>query len=102
MPTLLDDELETHEGSEPRVLTADVQKILALKVRPGSDDAGESVALIAERADVSPRTVYRCLSPDPDKTTINLSLADKLLMACDSHLSHVRLVDSEGYVTGYF
>ncbi len=98
MATLLDDVLETHDGPEPRVLTEDVQAILRFKIRP-ADDAGKSVALIAERAGVSTRTVYRCLNPEESKTTISLSLADRLCVAAGSHLSNCRLVESNGQIT---
>ena len=100
-PTLLDGIEERHDGPEPRVLTADVQAILRRVVRPGDDDAGESVALIAEKAGVSTRTVYRCLTPDPDKPTIGLDLADRLCLAADSHLTYCRLVWPDGTITAY-
>ena len=101
MPTPLDNITETHDGPEPRVLTADVQAILRLKIRPGDEDAGESVALIAERAGVSTRTVYRVLNPDESKPTISLGLADALCLAADSHLAHCRLVEADGSVRDY-
>jgi hypothetical protein len=90
MPTLLDGILETHEGPEPRVFTSDVQTVLRHVIRPGEDD-GAAVALIAERAGVSTRTVYRVLNPDESKETISLDLADKLCVACGTHLSQCRL-----------
>lgn len=101
MATLLDNITETHDGPEPRVLTADVQAILREKIRPGNEDAGESVALIAERAGVSTRTVYRVLNPDESKPTISLGLADALCLAADSHLSHCRLVEADGRIRDY-
>lgn len=91
MATLLDNVLETHDGPEPRVVTEDVQRILERIVRPGQDD-GSAVALIAERARVSSRTVYRVLKPDEDKQTISLDLADRLCVACGAHISACRLV----------
>lgn len=99
MATLLDGVLERHEGSEPRVLTEDVQAILRARVRPGDDDSGESVTVIAERADVSPRTVYRVLGGD--KETLSLDLADKLCMAAEAHIRQCRLVWPDGRVTAY-
>lgn len=101
MPTLLDDITETHDGPEPRVLTEDVQAILRQKIRPGDEDAGESVALIAERAGVSTRTVYRVLNPSESKETISLDLADDLVLAADSHLRHCRLMRSDGAIVPY-
>lgn len=88
MAIVLDNKLETHEGPEPRVRTSDVQAVLRRVVRPGEDD-GAAVALIAERARVSTRTVYRVLNPDEYKETISLDLADRLCIACGVHLSSV-------------
>lgn len=99
MATLLDNELERHEGPEPRVVTADVQAILQRIIRPGSDESGESVSLIAHKARVSTRTVYRCLNPDDNKPTISLDLADRLCVAADDHISSCRLVWPDGVVS---
>lgn len=105
MSTLLDGILETHTGPEPRVLTEDVQAVLRAVIRPDDDDAGKSVALIAERADVSTRTVYRVLNPTPredgEPSTIGLDLADKLCIAAGAHLRHVRLYWPDGGITSY-
>lgn len=101
MPTLLDGVLERHEGPEPRVLTSDVQALLQKVIRPGTDEDGESVALIAEKAKVSTRTVYRVLNPDEDKPTISLGLADSLCIAADSHVSKCTLVWPDGSTTQY-
>lgn len=101
MPTLLDNILETHDGPEPRVLIDDVQAILKRVIRPAEEDAGESVSVIAERAKMSPRTVYRCLNPDPGKTTISLDLADRLCLAAGSHIANCRLQWPDGRVTNY-
>ena len=101
MPTLLDGVLERHEGPEPRVLTSDVQAILTNVIRPAFDDDGASVALIAEKAGVSTRTVYRVLNPVESKPSISLSLADALCLAADSHLKYCHLVWSDGSVTDY-
>lgn len=104
-PTLLDWELEKHDGPEPRVLTEDVQAILRRVVRPGDDDSGESVSLIAERAHVSTRTVYRVLNPAPPKDdrplTISLDLADRLCLAAESHIAHCRLYWPDGRISSY-
>lgn len=98
MATLLDDVLESHTGPEPRVLTEDVQAVLQAVVRPGTD-SGSAVALIAERAGVSPRTVYRVLNPDKNKKTVSLDLADRLCIACGVHLAFsCRLMWEDGRV----
>jgi hypothetical protein len=105
MATLLQGILETHQGPEPRVLTEDVQAVLRAVIRPDDDDAGKSVALIAERAEVSTRTVYRVLNPTPrddgEPPTIGLDLADKLCIAAGAHLRHVRLYWPDGGITTY-
>lgn len=87
---------------EPRVLTEDVARALRRIVRPDDDDAGESVALIAEKADTSTRTVYRVLSISTE--TLNLDLADRLVLAANSHLALAgcRLKWPDGSVTNYF
>jgi hypothetical protein len=70
---------------EPRVLTADVATTLRRVVRPDDEDAGDSVALIAEKAQTSTRTVYRVLSVSTE--TLSLDLADRLVLAANSHLA---------------
>ncbi len=92
MATVLDNQIEEHDGPEPRVRTSDVQAILQSVVRPDEDD-GVSVSLIASRAGVSTRTVYRVLNPDEKKTTISLDLADRLCVACGTHISAVKVLD---------
>lgn len=99
-PTLLDGIEERHDGPEPRVLTKDVQTILRRVVRPGDDDSGESVSLIAHKAGVSTRTVYRVLNPQ-DSESISLDLADRLCLAADSHLASCRLLLPDGSVVPY-
>lgn len=106
MATLLDGILESHEGQEPRVLTQDVQAVLRAVIRPDDDDAGKSVTLIAERADVSTRTIYRILNPverdDGEPPTISLDLADRCCLAAGGHLRQCRLYwSSNGAVTDY-
>lgn len=102
MPTLLDDILESHDGPEPRVLTADVKAVLRRVVRPDDEDGGEAVAMIAERAKVSTRTVYRVLNPDPQKETISLDLADRLCIAAGVHIAFsCRLQWPDGSITSY-
>lgn len=99
MATLHSGVRERHAGPEPRVVTEDVQAILRRVIKPGSDEGGRSVALVAERARVSTRTVYRVLQAD--KPTIGLDLADRLLLAVGSHLAHVRLSWPDGAVSSY-
>lgn len=86
---------------EPKVLTADVREILRQVVRPGEDDDGGGVALIAERADTSTRTVYRVLSENHTEA-ISLDLADRLCIAAGSHVALCRLKWPDGSVTSYF
>lgn len=101
MSTLLDGVLETHDGPEPRVITADVQAVLKRVIRPGEDD-GAAVSSIAERAGVSTRTVYRVLNPSESKETISLDLADKLCMAAGVHIAFAcRLRWPDGTTTPY-
>jgi hypothetical protein len=106
MATLLEWVLEKHEGPEPRVLTDDVQAILRRVIKPGTPDDGEAVVLIADKARVSTRTVYRVLQnkKDPEKDeprTISLDLADRLCLAANAHLSTCRLYWPDGSVTQY-
>jgi hypothetical protein len=84
---------------EPKVVTADVAEIVRRFVRPDDDGAGASVALVAEKAETSTRTVYRVLSITTPAT--NLHLADKLCIAANSHLAACRLVWPDGTITPY-
>lgn len=104
MASPLDGIEEKHEGPEPRVLTEDVQVILRRRIKPTNEESGStsSVATIAEKADVSTRTVYRVLQGDPEKPTIGLDLADRLVLAAGAHLSACRLVWPSGNITPYF
>lgn len=101
MTALFDGKLERHEGPEPRVLTEDVQRILQAVIRPESEDDGISAAVIALKARVSPRTVYRVLAPKDSKLTISLDLADRLCLAAGEHLASCRLVWPDGRITAY-
>lgn len=101
MPTVLDGVRETHDGPEPRVKASDVQQILKHVVERGDDGSGRSVSMIAERANVSTRTVYRVLQGDENKPTISLRLADALVLAAGSHLAHCTLVWPDGTETPY-
>lgn len=59
------------------------------------------MALIAERAQTSTRTVYRVLAGSTE--TISLDLADRLVLAADQHLATTcRLRWPDGEVTPYF
>lgn len=89
------------ETGEPKVLTADVRSILRSVIRPGEDDDGGGVALIAEKADTSTRTVYRVLS-EGHSETISLDLADRLCLAAGSHVALCRLRWPDGEITPYF
>lgn len=84
---------------EPRVITADVAAVLAPVVRPDDEDSGSSVALIAEKAETSTRTVYRVLSIHTE--TISLDLGDRLCLAAGSHLAACRLKHSDGSIKPY-
>lgn len=95
----LDGVKERHDGPEPRVVTADVQVLLRRVIRPGDDDAGESVSLIAEKARISTRTVYRVLQGSTE--SISLDLADRLCLAAEAHVSVCRLRWPDGSVTPY-
>lgn len=92
----------TDNSGEPKVLTADVRQILRLVIRPGedSDDSG-GVAMIAEKAQTSTRTVYRVLSENHSEA-ISLDLADRLCLAAGSHVALCRLKWPDGRVTPYF
>ena len=76
---------------EARVLTEDVAAILQAIVGRNEDDQRESVAVLAERAGTSTRTVYRCLGRRSE--FLSLDLADRLLVAAGHHLSEVRVVE---------
>lgn len=101
MASPLDFVEERHEGPEPRVLITDVQAILKAVIRPGDEDSGKSVALIAHRAEVSTRTVYRVLNPEEGKESISLDLADNLVLAAGSHLALCTLVWPDGRTADY-
>lgn len=89
------------EAGEPKVVTADVRAILRQVIRPGEDDDGGGVGMIAERADTSTRTVYRVLS-ESHSDAISLDLADRLCLAAGSHIALCRLKWPSGEITPYF
>lgn len=79
------------DETEPRVRTSAVKRALEKVIAYGdSDEQGETVALIAEKAETSTRTVYRCLGEST--ATLSLDLADRLLVAAGAHLSDCELV----------
>lgn len=84
---------------EPRVVTADVQRVLRRIVRPDDDDAGESVIMLAKRANTSARTIYRILAHTTD--TISLDLADRCCLAANSHLQECRVQWPDGTTAAY-
>lgn len=88
-------------SGEPKVVTADVRLILRQVIRPGEDDDGGGVAMIAERAETSTRTVYRVLS-ESHAEAISLDLADRLCLAAGSHVALCRLKWPSGEITSYF
>lgn len=90
---------ETPKEEEPRVVTSDVQRVLRRVVQPDQDDAGDSVVMLAQRAETSARTVYRVLART--SATISLDLADRLCLAADAHLSECRLAWADGRITPY-
>lgn len=93
--------VDSSSDGEPKVLTEDVRRILRQVIRPGDDDDSGGVALIAEKADTSTRTVYRVLS-ESHTEAISLDLADRLCLAAGSHVAHCRLKWPDGRVTPYF
>ena len=84
---------------EPKVLTEDIRRILELVIQPDLEDAGESVARVAEDAETSTRTVYRVLRGE--MYSVGLDLADRLVMAAGGHLSDCRIVREDGTVVEY-
>jgi hypothetical protein len=85
--------------AEPSVLTEDVYRILRRAVRPDDPDEGEAVQVVAERARTSTRTIYRILGRQSE--TLNLDLADRVVLAADGHLSDCRLRMPDGSVVPY-
>lgn len=84
---------------EPRILTEDVQRVLRLVVRTGEENEGESVTVVAEKADTSTRTVYRVLARTTE--SISLDLGDRLCIAAGSHPRECRLLWPDGLITDY-
>lgn len=110
MALVIDNILESHDGHEPRVMRAEIRRMLRGIIRPGDDDSGEAVTTVAERAKVSTRTVYRALADneyDDEGNLVNesltLDIADRLCRACGTHLAleGARLKWSDGSVSPY-
>lgn len=82
------------EVVEPLVCTADVSDLLNTAFQPPHGCQGLHPDVIASRAGVSKRTVYRVLNRTApyDKPTMSLGTADRLLVAIDKSLNDVRLV----------
>lgn len=76
---------------EPLVAAKDVAAALRRAVAASREDEGESVARIAERAGVSPRTINRRVLIR-DAAALPLQLADALLVACGGHISECELI----------
>lgn len=81
---------------EPRVLTEDVRDAIQPTLKGSIEDSGESVAMLAERAGCSTRTVYRVLGLRSE--SLSLDLGDRLLVAAGKHLSECRLVWPDGRI----
>lgn len=76
-----------------------MQAILQQAIRPDDPDQGEAVAMIAEQAETSTRTVYRVLGLESE--ALDMGLADRLVMAAGGHLSTCRLVLPDGRLIDY-
>lgn len=75
---------------EPRVVADDVRKILDRYLdRAAHLQRGEAVEVLAERAEVSTRTIYRIL--EGNRKWLELDQADRLLLAADAHLTDVEV-----------
>lgn len=87
---------ESSPEVEPRVLTEDVRRVLLPEVRDTDEDEGESVAMLAEKAGTSTRTIYRIMG---GKThSVSLGLADRLLLATGHYVHECRLVWPDGRI----
>lgn len=80
---------------EPRVVADDVRKILDRYLdRAAHLQRGEAVEVLAERAEVSTRTIYRIL--EGNRKWLELDQADRLLLAADAHLTDVEVESLDG------
>jgi len=75
---------------EPKVNGADVCRILEEYIaRYDHMPRGEAVEILAFRAEVSTRTIYRILQGS--RAWLDLGQADRLLVAADAHLNDVEV-----------
>lgn len=84
---------------EPVVSTADVRRLVCEAHKPSQPGrVGLHPSVIASRAGLSKRTVYRVLNGHKpyDKSTMRLSIADRLLVAIDKSLDDVELIERGG------
>ena len=72
---------------EPVVVAEGIQRVLSQVIQPNDPDSGEAVQLLAERANTSPRTIYRCLAGN--NPTIKLDLADRICLAVGRQLAEI-------------
>jgi transcriptional regulator with XRE-family HTH domain len=80
---------------EPRVVADDVRKILDRYLdRAVHLQRGDAVEVLAERAGVSTRTIYRIL--EGNREWLELDQADRLLIAADAHLTDVEVESLDG------
>lgn len=76
---------------EPRVVAEDVQWEIERYLNKQSHlPRGEAVEVLAERAGISTRTVYRIL--EGTRSWLELDQADRILIAADAHIHDVRLI----------
>ena len=75
-------------SKEPRVVASEVLAIMERYLeRQNHLQRGEAVEVLAERAGISTRTVYRIL--EGNRKWLDLDQADRLLIAADAHLTDV-------------
>ncbi|CAB4183338.1 hypothetical protein UFOVP1328_28 [uncultured Caudovirales phage] len=73
---------------EPRVVASEVVTIMERYLQRQSHlQRGDAVEVLAERAEMSTRTVYRIL--EGNRKWLDLDQADRLLIAAGFHLSDV-------------
>lgn len=80
------------DPDEPKVHTRDVQAALLAAL---SGPYGLPVPLVAEKACVSERTVYRVKDGEYDRL-MDLGMADQILLAVDGELAHCTLEWPDG------
>lgn len=71
---------------EPRVYAEAVREVIERSLgKAGHLQRGEAVEVLAERAGISGRTIYRIL--EGDRKWLELDQADRLLLAAGEHLT---------------